>query len=414
LEIGNWKLEIEKVCYNIFMKKYLLIIAIILIMPNIASAADLRGRFVINPVDGQAWYVRPDNKKVIIGAPGLAYVKLKTMAETVADKDIQLIASSASSTQAIKYKGKILAKQSDGAMWYVYPKDNKLVDFSSPLALNLFIARNADKPNYHTFARLHKPGMDESIDQYSYYKSQTISLPGNKKFKVDMVVVDLATPNLKIYTLAANKTECPKNCPAKNVADFTASVKGFAAINGTYFDTAANKKNFSFFPLYDTRTGYLLNKKDLRTWTNGPLMAFDTQNRMYYYKDARKFLPDLTTYGNKTFVNQNGRTGELRAALGSFPRLVEEGNDYLIDWAMDKKQRDAKAARNALAIKDNKAYLMVVQNSTVTELTAVLMSMGMEYALNLDGGYSTALFYNHEYVLGPGRDVVNALVFSLQ
>jgi exopolysaccharide biosynthesis protein len=79
---------------------------------------------------------------------------------------------------------------------------------------------------------------------------------------------------------------------------------------------------------------------------------------------------------------------------------------------MDAKQRDARAMRAALGYKDNKLYLIVSHNSTVSDLTAVCLAMGMDYALNLDGGYSTALFYNHEYVLGPGRDVVNALVFS--
>jgi len=29
----------------------------------------------------------------------------------------------------------------------------------------------------------------------------------------------------------------------------------------------------------------------------------------------------------------------------------------------------------------------------------------------LDGGNSSALFYNDEYMIGPGRDIPNAIVF---
>ncbi len=395
------------------MKKYIIIISIILLLPSVAWAADLRGRLVVGPFDGKAWYIRPDNKKVTLGGPDFAYFRLKTVAETMTDKDLAVIAKSATSTLAVKSKGKIISKQSDSSLWYVNPSDNKLISFSSPLALNLFIIKNAVRPTGHDFAKIHKPGMDESIDQYSYYKSQTM-LVDNKKMKVDVMMVDLAMPSLVVSTLAANKKECPKNCPAKNVADFVSRVNGFAAINGTYFDTAANKKNYSFFPLFDTQTGVLLNKDYLKKWTNGPIVAFDEQNRFYYFKDSRYFLPALTFNENSVTVTQGEKTGTLKAALGSFPRLVEDYNDFLIGWAMDNKQRDVKAERVALGYKDNKIFIIVTQNSTVSDLTAVCMTMGMQYAFNLDGGYSTALFYNSEYMLGPGRDVVNALVFSVK
>jgi len=41
-----------------------------------------------------------------------------------------------------------------------------------------------------------------------------------------------------------------------------------------------------------------------------------------------------------------------------------------------------------------------------------MKAMGMDYALNLDGGSSSALIYNGEYMVGPGRDIPNALVFK--
>jgi len=41
-----------------------------------------------------------------------------------------------------------------------------------------------------------------------------------------------------------------------------------------------------------------------------------------------------------------------------------------------------------------------------------MKQMKMDYALNLDGGSSAALFYNDEYMEGPGRDIPNVLMFA--
>ena len=41
-----------------------------------------------------------------------------------------------------------------------------------------------------------------------------------------------------------------------------------------------------------------------------------------------------------------------------------------------------------------------------------MKQMKMDYALNLDGGSSAALFYNDEYMEGPGRNIPNVLMFA--
>jgi exopolysaccharide biosynthesis protein len=71
-----------------------------------------------------------------------------------------------------------------------------------------------------------------------------------------------------------------------------------------------------------------------------------------------------------------------------------------------------KLVRNALGYKDGVLYLAIVQQATVQELAEVMKAIGVEYALNLDGGYSKAMFYNDEYMVGPGRNIPNAIVFS--
>jgi exopolysaccharide biosynthesis protein len=71
-----------------------------------------------------------------------------------------------------------------------------------------------------------------------------------------------------------------------------------------------------------------------------------------------------------------------------------------------------KYIRTAIGYKDNKIYLVVANKATVPELAIIMQTLGMEYALNLDGGYSTALYYNDEYMIGPGRNIPNAIIFA--
>jgi exopolysaccharide biosynthesis protein len=55
---------------------------------------------------------------------------------------------------------------------------------------------------------------------------------------------------------------------------------------------------------------------------------------------------------------------------------------------------------------------VIAQNSTIPDLADIMQIIDVDYALNLDGGYSSALWYNDEYMVGPGRDIPNAIVFG--
>jgi exopolysaccharide biosynthesis protein len=223
-------------------------------------------------------------------------------------------------------------------------------------------------------------------------------------FTVDIITIDLSNPRLKIKTLAATDTNCPSNCPAKSLASYYFGVKGFAGINGTYFDTSVSKRNYYFFPIYDSVKKVFINADQLKYPTTGPIMAFDTNNKFYYFKDSREFK-SVTDFEQNTHST-------LQAAFGNKPRLIEGGLNYLIDWEVDENQRTVKALRTAIGYKDNKLYLVVAKAASVPELGEIMINLGGSYVINLDGGYSTALIYDGEHIFGPGRNVPNAIVFS--
>lgn len=79
---------------------------------------------------------------------------------------------------------------------------------------------------------------------------------------------------------------------------------------------------------------------------------------------------------------------------------------------LDTKQRSTKGSRSGLGFKGKNAYLVVASSATVLDLGAVMKAFKMEYAINLDGGGSSALYYLDKYRVGPGRSIPNALVFS--
>jgi exopolysaccharide biosynthesis protein len=69
-----------------------------------------------------------------------------------------------------------------------------------------------------------------------------------------------------------------------------------------------------------------------------------------------------------------------------------------------------KGPRTFIANKGNTAYMGIVLNASMQDSAKVLKALGLDNALNLDQGGSTALWYGG-YKAGPGRNMPNALLF---
>lgn len=66
--------------------------------------------------------------------------------------------------------------------------------------------------------------------------------------------------------------------------------------------------------------------------------------------------------------------------------------------------------RGFIAAKGNMVYIGVVNNAAMGESAKVMKALGMDEALNLDEGGSTA-FWSGGYIAGPGRNIPNAVLF---
>ena len=384
-------------------------------------AAKLAGRIVLSVEEqGEAWYVNPlDSRRYYLGRPADAFRVMRELGLGISEAQFQEIAQagmpvSGNTDLAKRLSGRIILQvEKNGEAWYINPLDLKKYYLGRPADAFRVMRELGLGITQSNLAQIHKPGLAESVNQYSNYEYKVVSTErGN--FVVDLVRIDLKNPNLKILSLAADTQVCTDGvCRAQSLADYVFANHGFAGVNGSYFcsSSGCGKANYYFFPVFDSLSGVMVNSDQLKYWTTGPIMAFDTNNKFYYFKDSREF--------KSVFDFEKNYGVKLQAALGNQPRLVENKMNVLIDWDLDNGQKTGKYWRNALGYKDDalnpgqgELYIVIARQATVDDLAVIMQTMGMDYALNLDGGSSSALIYNGEYMVGPGRNIPNVLVFK--
>jgi len=413
----NYFMKISK--YYIFLVLFLLFFPIIKVQAE-SLGEKLSGRILLDVErNGEAWYIYPENnKRYYLGRPNDAFKIMRELGLGITEYDFQQIAQAGMPIDGNleltqKLAGKIVLQvEKNGEAWYINPSDFKKYYLGRPDDAFKIMRELGLGINRNDLAVIHKNTFSESIDDYSSYKYKQLIVVDNKEYFIDVVTIDLNNPNLKIITDTANSEDCLAQCLAKPLIDYVIDNNAFAGINASYFDTSSSKLNYYFFPVYNSRLQTFINNNQLKYPTTGPIMAFDINNNFYYFKDSRDFKSvdnfELV-YGTK-----------LQAAIGNKPRLIENGKNLLIDWEVDKSQSEVKTLRNAIAYKsDNnggkgKIYLVVVRLATVIDLAEILKTMDIDYAINLDGGYSSALYYNDEYMVGPGRNIPNAILFSIK
>ncbi|MFA6588562.1 MAG: phosphodiester glycosidase family protein [Patescibacteria group bacterium] len=228
------------------------------------------------------------------------------------------------------------------------------------------------------------------------------------KFAVQIVSVNLLNPKLKIYTLTGNPTDCKNNCRVSPLKAYVDRVKGFAGINGTYFCPAsyascAGQTGSYFWMVYNSLTKTFVNSYQNK-FNSGPLIAFDSENHWHFWRQAKDW-PGLANFEKKYQT-------KLRALFSSGPALVVDKQLVLKNSELDTKQRTVKSARCGTAFKSTNAYVLCASNATVMDLAYIMKALGMEYAINQDGGGSASIVFLGQYRLGPGRNLPNVLVFS--
>ncbi len=239
------------------------------------------------------------------------------------------------------------------------------------------------------------------------YVTTTIATSSGS-FAVKYIRISLANPNVRVYTLTGTSGDCT-TCITKPLASYVQDAGGFAGIHGSYFcppdyPSCAGKVGSYYWLWYNTLTKIFTNSRQNQFNTGGSLVAFDTSNTAYFFRTA----PDFTA--KSAFEDRYGVT--LQALFSNGPGLIYNGQNITATFPLDDKQRTVKGTRGGVGLKGNDIYLLLASSATVPDLGAIMQSLGMTYAINLDGGGSSALWYNDAYKVGPGRELPNAIVFA--
>lgn len=227
----------------------------------------------------------------------------------------------------------------------------------------------------------------------SGYQRQAVSTL-DSTYIVDIVAGDLSST--KVFVDTASETDCRDNCPTLPLATYVSRNGAYAGINGSYFCPAdypscAGKSN-SFDTLAMGKNKHYHNS-DNNVYSTVPLVAFGN--------GWIRFVGASSGWGRDTGVD---------GVLANQPLLLSGGN---VTFGGDgDPKKGSRGNRSFVANKGNTVYIGVVRNATVAEAAHVLQAMGMEGALNLDSGGSTALWASGGYKAGPGRNIPNAILFA--
>lgn len=215
-----------------------------------------------------------------------------------------------------------------------------------------------------------------------YRRQQVQTNSGN--YMVSLVSADLNTAKVIVDTAASS--DCRDNCPVLPLADYVSRSGAFAGINGPYFCPAtypacADKKNS-----FDT---LLMNKNKV---------YFNSENNVYSTVPAVIFSGNSARFVGKSL--EWGRSTDPDSVIASQPFLVSNGN--VVFGGDGDPKKGSKGIRGFIGVSGSSVYIGMVHNATVAEAAIAIQALGIQNAINLDGGGSAAL-WSGGYKVGPGR-----------
>lgn len=212
-------------------------------------------------------------------------------------------------------------------------------------------------------------------------------------FLVDVIAADLNTARVIVDT--ASDGTCRNDCPVMNLGDYAARSGAFAAINGPYFcpstyPSCQDKKNS-----FDT---LLMNKN--KVYFNSENNVYSTVPAVIFSGSSARWVGQSLEWGRDTGVD---------SVIANQPLMVRNGG---ITFGGDSEiKRAGKGSRSFIGSSGSTAYIGIVHNANVAEAAKVVHTMGIQNALNLDSGGSTALWSNGRYLAGPGRALPFGILF---
>lgn len=205
----------------------------------------------------------------------------------------------------------------------------------------------------------------------------------------EFVISMVSATGARVVVETASDSDCRDNCPTKSLAEHVSASGGFAGINGSYFCPPDYAQCQGKVNTFDTlavngRTKAVLNREN-NVYSVVPLVVSNGSSLSFY---------DQTLQWG---INQGGG-----GALANYPRLIRDGNIATTD-------NSSKGLRGFIGQRGSTIVIGHVHSASFSDTAHVLKTLGIENALNLDGGGSAALWAGG-YRVGPGRSLPTAIV----
>ena len=223
------------------------------------------------------------------------------------------------------------------------------------------------------------------------YSRQSVTTDAGT-FMVSMVAADLGGTRIIVDT--ASDSDCGNDCPVLPLSEYVSRNGAFAGVNGSYFcpvtyPSCAGKTN----------TFDLLVMNHKKTYFNSGNNVYSNNPAVIFGDGYIRFISAASQWGRDTSPN---------GVLSNYPMLVFNNN--VVFGGDDDPKKGSKGARSFVSNKGNTVYIGVVHSATVAESARAMNALGMENAMNLDNGGSTAL-WSGGYKVGPGRNLPNVILF---
>lgn len=133
-------------------------------------------------------------------------------------------------------------------------------------------------------------------------------------------------------------------------------------------------------------------------------------NDLFKIGHSIKYREALTTerYGENTF-----KWEDMKYALSGGPNLIENGKicpATTLTAFQGKRFNEMSTPRTAIGItKEGRLLLVSVSSAKINELKEIMICLGADQAINLDGGGSTAMYYDGKVIAKPGRKLTTIL-----
>lgn len=215
----------------------------------------------------------------------------------------------------------------------------------------------------------------------------------NGMYTVTSVSADLNTTRVLIDT--ASEGTCTNNCTVHSLATYIKRTGAFAGINGGYFCPASYTSCAGKTNSFDT---LVMNRNKV---------YFNSDNNIYSTVPAVIFKDNWVRFVERS--SDWGRDTSVDAVIANQPLLLLNGEIKFTGDGDPKK--GSRGSRSFIGSRGSTVYIGIVRNATVAQAAIALKAFGLENALNLDGGGSTALWYGG-YKAGPGRNIPNAIVLT--